>query len=162
MRTKWYVFDGYKEGDIIADIDTPSYDKGIRIYMSVKKSIDTVGGQDIAGVIKRLEDLAKEEKNLTRPYICVIAVATPSKGRLKNYSNDRFIKCNKLNQPYSLNCEYWGPGFIFPYITGMSAIEIYKIATKRVAQHLPFMTLKFKKECSILLKERLKKSRIVK
>lgn len=155
MRRRWIVFDGYKEGDIIADVDTPAFNPGIRIYMSVKKSLDTVGGQDISGVIRRLEDLAKEEKNLTRPYLCVIAVATPSKGKLRGYTNDRFIKCNKANQPYSLNCEYWGPGFIFPFITGKSAFEIYKMAAQRVAEHLPFMTLRFKTEGARLLRKKL-------
>src|SRR5690606_26233304 len=78
MRKKWYVFDSSREGDIVADIETPKFSQGIRLYMSVKKSKDTVGGQDIGGVIRRLESLAKEEKNLTRPYLCVLCVATPS------------------------------------------------------------------------------------
>lgn len=154
MRKRWSVFDGSREGDIIADIDTPGFKKGLRIYMSVKKSKDTVGGQDIGGVIRRLENVAKEEKNLTRPYLCVVGVATPPKGRIKDYS-DRAVKCNSAGQPYSLNCEYWGPGFIFPYVTGRETIEIYKKAIKRVANYLPFMTLKFRKGCSLLLKKKM-------
>jgi len=31
-----------------------------------------------------------------------------------------------FDQPYSLNCEVWGPGFIYPYITGLDALEIYR------------------------------------
>lgn len=38
--------DGPREGDIIADVRTPGFSKGLRIYASVKKSADTVGGQD--------------------------------------------------------------------------------------------------------------------
>ena len=52
------VFDGSREGDVVADIKTPGFDKGIRIYASVKKSADTVGGQDVPGVIKRLRNFS--------------------------------------------------------------------------------------------------------
>lgn len=155
MRNRWPVFDGSREGDIVADIDTPGFEEGLRLYISVKKSKDTVGGQDIGGVIRRLESMAKEEKNLTRPYLCVVCVATPSGGKLKDYESDRQLKFNQQKQPYSLNCEHWGPGFIFPYVTGRSAYEIYAKALTRVADYISFMTLKFRKECSILLKERL-------
>ncbi|MCD4682264.1 MAG: hypothetical protein K8R86_03185 [Bacteroidales bacterium] len=156
MRKSWHVFDGSREGDVIADIDTPKFEKGMRLYMSIKKSKDTVGGQDISGVIRRLESEAKSEKNLSRPYLCVIGIATPSKGKLKGY-DDRTTKADKSGKPYSLNCEFWGPGFIFPYISGLEAIEIYTIAIKHVSNYLPFMTLKFKAECSILLKKELEK-----
>ncbi len=156
MRRRWHVFDGSREGDIIADIDTPTFAKGLRLYMSVKKSKDTVGGQDVAGVIRRLENVAKEEKNLTRPYLCVVCIATPYKGKLLSGS-DRQIKCDKANNPYSLNCENWGPGFIFPYVTGHNARDIYLQGIKRVADHLPFYSLKHRKECSSLLAKRLDK-----
>lgn len=154
MRNRWPTFDGSREGDIVTDIDTPGFNPGIRIYMSVKKSSDTVGGQDISGVIRRLEDIAKEEKNLNRPYLAVICVATPPKGILKGY-DDRKIKTNRLGQPYSLNCEFWGPGFIFPYLTGRNAFDIYLYSIREVANFLPFMTIKFRKECSEFLKEKL-------
>jgi len=154
MRIRWPVFDGYREGDIVADIDTPGFKAGLRLYMSVKKSKDTVGGQDVGGVINRLESLAKHEKNLTRPYLCVICIATPSSGILKNYS-DRYIRCNNEGSPYSLNCEFWGPGFVFPYVTGRNAKEIYLLGIKRVADHLPFFSLEHRKQCSVLLKKRL-------
>ncbi|MDO8301948.1 MAG: hypothetical protein Q7T18_01785, partial [Sedimentisphaerales bacterium] len=154
MRQKWHVFDGSREGDIIADIETPTFESGLRLYMSVKKSKDTVGGQDVPGVISRLDSLAKEEKNLTRPYLCVICIATPSNGKLLSYS-DRHIRCDKKGNPYSLNCEHWGPGFIFPYITGRDAREIYLQGINRVAEHLPFFSLTHRQECSALLKNRL-------
>lgn len=156
MRKSWPVFDGSREGDIIADVDTPGFDKGLRLYISVKKSKDTVGGQDISGVIRRLENEAKSEKNLTRPYLCIIGIATPPKGKLKGY-DDRGIKTNKLGQAYSLNCEIWGPGFIFPYITGLNAIEIYKLSINRISSFLPFMTITFKEECSYLLQKELRR-----
>jgi hypothetical protein len=122
--------------------------------MSVKKSKDTVGGQDVGGVIRRLESMAKEEKNLTRPYLCVVCVATPAGGRLLSYK-DRQVKCNNQGAPYSLNCEYWGPGFIFPFITGRSAKEVYLLAIKRVANYLPFLTLEYRDQCAGILKHKL-------
>jgi len=156
MRKRWPVFDGSREGDIVADVETPTFEPGLRLYMSVKKSKDTVGGQDVPGVIHRLESVAKEEKNLTRPYLCVVCIATPSQGRLLSYS-DRHIKCNTAGSPYSLNCEHWGPGFVFPYITGHNAKDIYLQGIKRVAEHLPFHTIMYRKECSALLKKSLGK-----
>lgn len=156
MRNSWPVFDASREGDVVADIDTPGFDKGIRLYISVKKSKDTVGGQDVGGVIRRLENEAKSEKNLSRPYLCVIGIATPSKGKLRGY-DDRTIRTTSSGGAYSLNCEFWGPGFLFPFITGHSAIEIYTKSIHRVSEYLPFMTIKFKKECSLLLKTELDK-----
>jgi len=156
MRKTWHVFDGSREGDIVADIDTPEFDLGMRLYMSIKKSKDTVGGQDISGVIRRLDNEAKAEKNLNRPYLCVIGIATPSKGRMKGY-NDRTTKADKNGKPYSLNCEFWGPGFIFPYVSGHNAIEIYTLAIKRVSNYLPFLTIRFKETCSGILHKELKR-----
>lgn len=156
MRNSWPVFDASREGDIVADIETPGYSPGLRIYMSVKKSKDTVGGQDVGGVIRRLENEAKAEKNLNRPYLCVIGIATPSKGKLRGY-DDRTIRTTNTGGTYSLNCEFWGPGFIFPYITGKNPLEIYTKSINRVSDYLPFMTISFKKECSGLLKQELHK-----
>jgi hypothetical protein len=155
MKCRWQVFDGYHEGDIIADVDTPEFPGGLRLYMSVKKSADTVGGQDVGGVVSRLESMAKQEKNLSRPYLCVFCVATPTGGRLWSFEKDRHIRCKIDGRPYSLNCEFWGPGFVFPYVTGRSAKEIYWLGVRRVASHLPFLTLTYRKECSALLKKKL-------
>jgi len=154
MRKNWPVFDASREGDIVADISTPGFEKGIRLYISIKKSKDTVGGQDVGGVIRRLENEAKAEKNLSRPYLCVIGIATPSKGKLKGY-DDRTIRTTSSGGAYSLNCEFWGPGFLFPFITGHNAVEIYQRSIKRVSGFLPFMTINFKNECSLLLKSEL-------
>jgi hypothetical protein len=156
MRNSWPVFDASREGDIVADIETPGFERGIRLYMSVKKSKDTVGGQDIGGVIRRLESEAKSDKNLNRPYLCIIAIATPSKGKLRDY-DDRSIRTTSSGGTYSLNCEFWGPGFLFPFITGQRAVHVYKRSIKRVAEALPFMSMKYKNECSQLLKEELDK-----
>jgi hypothetical protein len=44
------VSDGKREGDAEAEVDTLGYDKGLRLFISVKKSSDTVGGQDVGGI----------------------------------------------------------------------------------------------------------------
>jgi len=161
MRKRWQVFDGSREGDIVADIDTPNFASGLRLYISVKKSMDTVGGQDVGGIIQRLENIAKQEKNLTRPYLCVICVATPSNGKVQPFLSDRYVKCDHEKRPYSLNCEYWGPGFIFPFIAGREAMEIYLLGIQRVSEYLPFWTLQYRKECNDLLKKRFQEMNLL-
>jgi hypothetical protein len=147
--------DGSREGDVIADIKPPGCDTGLRLYMSVKKSADTVGGQDVEGVIKRLERVAKQEKNLTSPYLCVIAIATPAHGKILDYDTSRTVRYNQDGHPYSENCEVWIPGFIYPFISGRSAVEIYTEALKFIEIHMPFYSLKFRDECNRLLKAEL-------
>jgi len=44
------VSDGKREGDAEAEVDTPTFPKGLRLIISVKKSSDTVGGQDVGGM----------------------------------------------------------------------------------------------------------------
>ena len=149
------VFDGSREGDVVADLKTPGFSKGIRIYASVKKSADTVGGQDVPGVIRRLEGGAKAEKNLTRPYLCVFCYATPPGGEIILYTDSRSVRYNNEGHPFSENCESWEPGFIFPYISGRSATDIYKFSIGKIAEYFPFYSIKFKKECADLLKQKL-------
>ena len=50
-----------------------------------------------------------------------------------------------------MNCEFWGPGFLFPYITGREPVDIYRLAYGRVANYLPFKTLEHRKKCAELL-----------
>ena len=149
------AFDGNREGDVQADVKTPNYDKGLRLYLSVKKSSDTVGGQDIGGAIKRLEDVVKQDKNLTSPYLCVFAIATPIKGKIIGYEESRQIRYNKDHHPYSPNCETWLPGFIYPYITGWSARDIYKEAGRIIDNYFPFYSLSHRIQCSNMLKNEL-------
>jgi len=146
--------DGKREGDVEADINPQGYDQ-LRLYLSVKKSSDTVGGQDLGDAIRRLERVAKEDQNRTSTYLCAIAVAGPTKGRIMDYEVSRQLKYNSSGNPYSWNCELWGPGFIFPYITGRSASNVYREAAKIVGDYLPFYSLKFRKECSELMVKEL-------
>lgn len=155
------VFDGAREGDVVAEIRTPGFKPGIRIYTSVKKSSDTVGGQDVPGVIRRLESIAKEEKNITRPYLCVFCYATPPGGVIRSYQDSRGVRCNNQGYPFSDNCESWEPGFIFPFICGRPPVDIYKLAITRVGHYLPFYTIEHKKECARLLKEEFEKRGLV-
>jgi hypothetical protein len=155
LKLRWPSVGAYDESDLVAEIDTPGFDKGLRLYMSIKKSADTVGGQDIPGAMAKLEALPKNDKQLNRPYLCVFGIATPSRGRVLSYFDDRKIKKNKYGQPYSVNCEHWGPGFLYPFITGREPIEIYRLAYSRVADYLPFRTLEHREKCSELLGKKL-------
>jgi hypothetical protein len=149
------VFDGVRQGDVVADVTTPKSDKGLRLYISVKKSIDTVGGQDMGDAIKRLEKIAKDDKNINMPYLCVVAIATPERGKITSYDKSRQMRKDTNGRHYSLNSELWLPGFLYPYVTGRSAVEIYQLASASVAKHFPFYSLKFRKECSELLHKEL-------
>ncbi len=156
------VYDGKREGDVEADIDTPGFPKGLRLFMSVKKSADTVGGQDVAGMFRRLEAMAIEDKNLTRPYLGVVCIATPPRGRILPYDQARTMKRNTEGQPYSPNCEVWSPGFIFPFISGLEPTEIYKSALlARVGKYLPFHALSQREGCAVLLSAELSKLGLV-
>ncbi|MFN0111361.1 MAG: hypothetical protein ACKVZH_21060 [Blastocatellia bacterium] len=149
--------DGEREGDVKVDIETPHYDKGLRLFMSVKKSADTVGGQDVSGMIRRLESLAVADQGLTRPYLCIACVATPPRGVIQSYELSREMKRNRDGHPYSPNCEVWLPGFVFPFISGLSPMVIYKAALTKVTEFLPFHSLSQREECGLLLKAELHK-----
>jgi hypothetical protein len=156
MRTNFSnVYDGKREGDVEAEIDITSFPSGLRLYISVKKSKDTVGGQDIGGVFRRLESLGKEDKNLSKPYMGVFAIATPPRGGIDSYENSRCIRYKQDGSPYSPNIEEWLPGFIFPYICGKTPKEVYTSALDYIEQYLPFNTLKYRDECSSLLESKL-------
>lgn len=155
------VSDGKKEGDAEAEVDTPGYTKGLRLFISVKKSSDTVGGQDVSGVIRRLEAMALEDKNLTRPYLCVVCFATPQRGVILPYEQGRTIKRNRDGHPYSPNCEVWSPGFAFPYMCGLDAEDVYRAALQAVGQFLPFHSLKLRKQCGKMIAAELKKLKLV-
>ena len=156
MRCRFsHVYDGKREGDVEAEIDTPIFKTGLRLYISVKKSSDTVGGQDIGGVFTRLETLAKQDKNLNRPYMGVVAIATPPKGITYTYQNSRIVRCKDDGSPYSPNCEVWYPGFIYPFVCGREATDVYKEALKQIGNYLPFNSLKYRAECAALLEKEL-------
>ena len=155
------VFDGSKEGDVVADVKTPGFKPGLRLYASVKKSSDTVGGQDVPGVISRLESIAKAEKNITRPYMCVFCYAEPTSGELESYERSRGTRCNSQGYPFSMNCESWEPGFTFPYISGRSPTDIYKLSLKKIDEFLPFYTLRYRKACSELLRKELNALKLI-
>jgi hypothetical protein len=162
MRARFSnVVDGKREGDVEAEISTPGFTKGLRLYISVKKSADTVGGQDVAGVVRRLETGATEEKNLTRPYLCVVCFTTPHRGIILPYELGRTMKRNRDGHPYSANCEVWSPGFVFPFVAGLDAEAVYRAALRQVGEFLPFHTLAHRKKCGALLVEKLRELQII-
>ena len=113
--------DGEREGDVKADIETAHFTRGLRLFMSVKKSADTVGGQDVSGMIKRLEAVAAADQGAGRPYLLVACVATPRRGVIHPYAQSREIKRTRDGHPYSPNCEVWLPGFCLPFHFGFIA-----------------------------------------
>jgi hypothetical protein len=155
------VSDGKREGDAELEIDTPGFAKGLRLFISVKKSSDTVGGQDVGGMIRRLEGIAIEDKNLTRPYLCVVCFATPQRGIILPYEKGRSVRRNRDGYPYSPNCEVWSPGFVFPYVCGLDAEEVYRVALQTVGQFLPFHSLSQREKCGKMLAEELKNLKLV-
>ncbi|MGH7976424.1 MAG: hypothetical protein ACREDS_00035 [Limisphaerales bacterium] len=155
------VADGKREGDAELEIDTPGFAKGLRLFISVKKSSDTVGGQDVGGMIRRLEAIATEDKNLTRPYLCVVCFATPQRGIILPYEDGRGIRRNRDGYPYSPNCEVWSPGFVFPYVCGLDAEEVYRVALQTIGEFLPFHSLSQREKCGKMLAEELKNLKLV-
>lgn len=162
MRVRFQnVVDGKREGDVEAEISTPGFAKGLRLYISVKKSADTVGGQDVAGVVRRLESIATEEKNLTRPYLCVVCYATPHRGVILPYELGRSMKRNRDGHPYSANCEVWSPGFVFPFVAGLNAEAVYRVALQQIGTYLPFHTLANRRDCGRRLADKLRSLNLV-
>jgi hypothetical protein len=47
----------------------------------------------------------------------------------------------------------WLPGFLYPYISGRSAIEIYTKSLELIDTQMPFYSLKFREECTTQLKD---------
>jgi len=153
--------DGPREGDIIADIKTPSFGKGIRVYGSVKKSADTVGGQDFGDAMKRLEKVAREDQGRRKPFLCVFMIGNPIKGIVRDYRDSRCIRADKNGRPYSENGEVWEPGFIFPYITGHSARDVFRISLDLVGQYLPYVSLRFREKAARILGQKLRDLRLI-
>jgi hypothetical protein len=155
------VADGKREGDVELEIATPGFVKGLRLFISVKKSSDTVGGQDIGGVIRRLAGIALGDKNLTRPYLRVVCFATPQRGVILLYERGRSVSRNRDGYPYSPNCEVWSPGFVFPFVCGLDAEGVYRAALKTVGKFLPFHSLTQREQCGKLLADELKILKLV-
>lgn len=156
------VFDGTREGDVVADVRAPLIEGGtLRIYISVKKSLDTVGGQDIRAAIHRLEDNALLDKNLNAPYMCVLFHANPIFGKKRSYENDRVVKGDAHGALFSNNAEFWGPHFMFQYITGHEADVIFELCRNEIAKYWTFNSLEYEDKCSTLFTTELKKNGIV-
>lgn len=153
--------DGPREGDVIIDVKTPGFSPGLRIYGSVKKSADTVGGQDFAAAFQRLEKVALEDQGRRKPYLCAFMIGNPIKGIVCSYEESRHIRGDRQHRAHSENGEVWEPGFIFPYSTGRSARQIFKMSLKLVEQYLPYYTLRYRKEASGLLSTELRRLGLV-
>jgi len=160
MKHRWNVFDASREGDIVADISTPGFEPGLRLYFSVINSRVINKKQKIGDEIRRLESLASKEKDVIRPYICVIVNSTPSERFIKKH-NERRIKCNRNGIQYSLNSEYWESDFTIRFLTGRSPVEIYINVIKQIKSYLPLKSIEYREEGSLLLKQKLEERKLL-
>lgn len=111
---------GAAEADFHATIDFSDktrYEQSLSLYVSVKNRGNTMGGQDWPKAIQALENVAKNDKNLTGYYCCVFGMAMDRGSRL--------IKSSKsTNAAYSDNTEVWFSDFFWPFFANCSYEEI--------------------------------------
>jgi len=89
----------------------------VNIYISVKNRTNTLGGQDWPKAISALEEVAKNDKNRSGPYLCVFGIAMDR--------GQRTIKRNgKTKQPHSINTEVWLSDFFWPFFSNYTYEEI--------------------------------------
>ncbi|MCL4506990.1 MAG: hypothetical protein M1140_13340 [Chloroflexi bacterium] len=92
----------------------------LSIYVSIKNRSNTLGGQDWPKAIRALEDVAKNDKNRTGPYICVFGITMESGLRLIRSEQ-------KTGRPYSVNTEVWQSDFFWPFFTNYSYPAMIRI-----------------------------------
>lgn len=111
---------GLNEADFSATIAVKNFESDLlNIYVSVKNRVNTISGGSWPKSIRALEEVAKNDKNRTGPYICVFGIAM-QKG-------NRTIKAEqKKKTPYSFNTEVWLSDFFWPFFTNYSYEEIAK------------------------------------
>ncbi len=110
---------GATEADFNAVIGCKNSEEIVNIYVSVKNRTNTMGGQDWPKAIWALEEMAKNDKNRTGPYICVFGIAM-EKG-LRNIKNEA-----KSKRPYSMNTEVWKSDFFWPFFSNYKYEDIIK------------------------------------
>jgi hypothetical protein len=111
---------GATEADFTANISIKGNTNDLlNIYVSVKNRTNTMGGQDWPKAIQAIENMAKNDKNKTGPYICVFGIAM-EKGT-RTIRNEQ-----KSGTPYSVNTEIWLSDFFWPFFSNFSYEQIIK------------------------------------
>jgi hypothetical protein len=110
---------GSEEADFNATIKILHSKEVLNIYTSVKNRSNTVGGQDMPKAIRALENVARNDKNRTGPYICVFGIVIE-----RGLRNIRYEKKSKT--PYSYNTEIWMSDFFWPFFSNYSYEEIIR------------------------------------
>ncbi len=110
---------GSSEADFNATIKIIESKDPLNIYISVKNRTNTMGGQDWPKAIVALEEVAKNDKNRTGPYICVFGIAM-EKG-LRNIKHEK-----KTQVAYSSNTEIWMSDYFWPFFSNRSYEEIIR------------------------------------
>jgi hypothetical protein len=90
-----------------------------------------------------------------------VCFATPQRGVILPYERGRSVRRNRDGYPYSPNCEVWSPGFVFPFVCGLDAEEVYRSALQTVGKFLPFHSLAQREKCGKLLADELKELKLV-
>ena len=106
----------------------------------MKNRRDTISGGSGNAVLKKLEDVAKLDKNRTSPYCCVVAYGMDTmlhRGRKKDFAN----------------IEVWPSNFVWPFVSGHTYAEIVSLISENLKNsgELPSLPQEiiqeFKKEC---------------
>jgi len=110
---------GSMEADFNVTIETVNYSSApiVNIYTSVKNRMNTLGGQDWPKAIAALEEVAKNDKNRSGPYLCVFGIAMDRGLR-------SIKKHGKTKQPHSINTEVWLSDFFWPFFSNYTYEEI--------------------------------------
>lgn len=95
-------------------------DENINLYISIKNRKDTISGGSGKGVLKKLEDLALQDKNRIGAYCCIIALGIQT---MKH----------RGRTTHSANIEYWPANFFWPFISGYTYEEIMNMVTARLS-----------------------------
>ena len=109
---------GTKEADFNVTIKTlDNVSKAVTLYVSVKNRTNTMGGQDWPKAITALENLARTDKNLIGPYLCVFGIAM-------EHGLRSIKRQQSTGAPYSVNTEVWLSDYFWPFFTNYSYLEI--------------------------------------
>jgi len=91
----------------------------LNIYVSVKNRVNTMGGQDWPKAIRALEEVAKNDKNRTGPYLCVFGIAM-------DHGLRQIKEARDTRTPYSINTEIWLSDYFWPFFVNFSYEQVAK------------------------------------
>lgn len=105
------------DSDVNVIAETADGQDTVAIYITMKNRSDTISGGSGKAYLKGFEKSARDDKNRTAPYCCVIAYGMQTmqrRGRKKDFGN----------------FEVWPSNFLWPFVSGYSYGEIVKMIIK--------------------------------